>query len=316
MALNLSSTISMRSLATLLSLLVSLQAVAESKNGFVLDDALVPATEILGGGPGRDGIPSLDYPDFVAADEADFLKPKDRVLGISINGVARAYPVRILNYHEIVNDAFAGTALAVTYCPLCNSGIAFNARVGQKTLEFGVSGLLYNSDVLLYDRQSHSLWSQIEKTAISGSMKGTKLVALPMTHTTWRDWLARHPDTQVLSDQTGFRRNYKSDPYLGYRRTGSLMFPVAEQNSAYRRKSLVLGLEIDGHFKAYPFSELKKSSQPFADQFQGQEFEVRFDKKNDTATIVNANGDDVPTLIAYWFAWYAFHPETEIYAAD
>ena len=303
-------------LAGIVVLLFAFESGAVSKNGFVLDDALIPAEEIFDGGPGRDGIPSLDYPDFVAADEAGFLKAKDRVLGIEIDGVARAYPIRILNYHEIVNDAFAGQGLVVTYCPLCNSGIAFDARAGGSRLEFGVSGLLYNSDVLLYDRQSHSLWSQIEKTAVSGPMKGTKLEALPMTHTTWRDWVARYPDTEVLSDKTGFRRNYKSDPYLGYRRTGSLMFPVAEQNPEYRRKSLVMGLEIDGHFKAYPFSELKKSPPQFTDQFQGQEYEVRFDKKNDTASVVNAEGDELPVLIAYWFAWYAFHPDAEVFAAD
>jgi uncharacterized protein DUF3179 len=305
-----------RPLAALLTLLLAPAAVAESKNGFVLDDALVPAEEILEGGPGRDGIRSLDYPDFIAAADANYLKSKDRVLGIELNGIARAYPLRILNYHEIVNDTFGGKALVVTYCPLCNSGIAFDARVGGTRLEFGVSGLLYNSDVLLYDRQSGSLWSQIDKTAISGAMKGTRLVALPLTHTTWRDWLARHPDTEVLTNETGFRRDYGSDPYLGYRRTGSLMFPVAGRNPEYRNKSLVLGLEIDGRFKAYPFGELRKSPELFADQFQGQEFEVRFDKKNDAASIVNANGDELPVLIAYWFAWYAFHPESEIYAAD
>ena len=131
----------LRFLAAVLALLASLESGADSKNGFVLDDALVPAEEILHGGPGRDGIRSLDYPAFVSADDADFLKSKDRVLGIELNGVARAYPIRILNYHEIVNDAFGGNAVVVTYCPLCNSGIAFDAKVDRARLEFGVSGL-------------------------------------------------------------------------------------------------------------------------------------------------------------------------------
>lgn len=306
----------MRLLAAALPLLFPPQSGAESKNGFVIDNALVPAAEILQGGPPRDGIPSLDYPEFISAGDAAFLKSKDRVLGIELNGVARAYPIRILNHHEIVNDAFGGHAIVVTYCPLCNSGIAFDAKIDGTRLEFGVSGLLYNSDVLLYDRQTGSLWSQIMKTAVAGKMKGTRLAALPLAHTTWRDWVERHPETQVLSNDTGFRRDYKTDPYQDYRRTGSLMFPVAEENSTYRRKSLVLGLEIDGNFKAYPFSELNKSPKRFTDEFQARKFEVQYDKKNNTARIVGDNGDDMPILIAYWFAWHAFHPESEIYTAD
>jgi hypothetical protein len=303
-------------LATVVILLASHESAAESKNGFALDDALVPAAEILNGGPGRDGIPSLDYPEFVSAGDARFLKAKDRVLGLVFDGVARAYPIRILNYHEIVNDAFGGNAVVVTYCPLCNSGMAFNAKIDRARLEFGVSGLLYNSDVLLYDRQTGSLWSQIMQTAITGTMKGTKLDAFPMTHTTWRDWVARYPETEVLSDRTGSRRNYEVNPYPGYRRDGSLYFPVAEENSRYRRKSLVMGLEIDGHFKAYPFSELNRSTARFTDEFQGQSFEVRYDKKNETAMIIGEDGTELPTLLSFWFAWYAFHPDTEIYTAD
>ena len=297
-------------------LLASQQTSAESKNGFELDDALVPPDEILNGGPGRDGIRSLDYPAFVSAGDAAFLKDKDRVLGLELNGVARAYPIRILNYHEIVNDAFGDHAVVVTYCPLCNSGIAFDATVDRVRLEFGVSGLLYNSDVLLYDRQTGSLWSQIEKMAISGDMKGTALTAFPLRHTTWRDWVARYPDTEVLSDETGFRRNYKVNPYPNYSRSSALYFPVAEENSQYRRKSLVLGLEIDGHFKAYPFRELSKSPREFVDEFQGHTFEVQYDDKNKTASIVGENGDEWPTLISFWFAWYAFHPNTEIFTAE
>ena len=293
----------------------AITSAAESKNGFVLNDALVPVDEILHGGPGRDGIPSLDDPVFVKAGEAKFLSAKDRVLGIAINGVARAYPVRILNYHEIVNDSIGAEAIVVTYCPLCGSGIAFSSTINGRRLEFGVSGLLYNSDVLLYDRQSKSLWSQIKKTAVTGPMRGTKLHAIPLSHTTWRDWQTRHPNTQVLSTDTGFRRNYKVSPYGDYTRDGRLYFPVAEQNSQYRRKSTVLGLEIDGQFKAYPFDELKKSPEQFTDEFEGRLFEVIYDKKNQTARIVDPEGNELPTLLAFWFAWYAFHPDTDIYTA-
>ena len=297
-------------------LIVADSVVAESRNGFVLDGALVPPDEILNGGPGRDGIPSLDNPVFVKAGEAKFLGSKDRVLGIDINGVVRAYPVRILNYHEIVNDSIGGEAIVITYCPLCGSGMAFTSTINGRQLDFGVSGLLYNSDVLLYDRQSRSLWSQIRKTAVTGSMKGTQLNAVPLSHTTWRDWQAHHPTTQVLSTDTGFRRNYKVSPYSGYGRDGRLYFPVAEENSRYRRKSMVLGLEIGGQFKAYPFDELKKGPDKFADEFRDRRFEVTYDKKNQTAKIVDIDGNEVPSLLAFWFAWYAFHPDTEIYTAN
>ena len=316
MTFPISSLSAFRFLIILITALSSAMTLADTKNGFVLDDASVPFEEILHGGPAKDGIRSLEYPAFVAADNAGFLRAKDRVLGIELNGVARAYPIRILNYHEIVNDAFGGNAVVVTYCPLCNSGIAFDAKIGNARLTFGVSGLLYNSDVLLYDRQTGSLWSQIEKTAITGEMKGTRLDAFPMTHTTWRDWVARHPDTEVLSDQTGFRLDYKADQYLDYSRGGKLMFPVAAEDSRYRRKSFVLGLEIDGQFKAYPFSELNKSQSIFMDEFQGRNFEVRYDKKNKTASIFAEDGNELPSLISYWFAWYAFHSDTEIYVAD
>jgi hypothetical protein len=198
---------------------------------------------------------------------------------------------------------------------LCGSGIAFSSTINGRRLEFGVSGLLYNSDVLLYDRQSRSLWSQIKQTAVTGPMKGTKLHAIPLSHTTWRDWQARHPNTQVLSTDTGFRRNYKVSPYGDYARSRGLYFPVAEENSQYRRKETVLGLEIDGQFKAYPFDELKKGPEKFTDEFQGRRFEVIYDKKNQTARIVDPEGNELPTLLAFWFAWYAFHPGTEIYTA-
>lgn len=300
----------------LLGLFIAPGAGAESKNGFELDDASIPENEILSGGPGRDGIPSLDKPVFVRASKADFLRPDDRVLGVALNNVKRAYPIRILNYHEIVNDVLGGRPLVVTYCPLCGSGMAFDSTINGRRLEFGVSGLLYNSDVLLYDRQTQSLWSQIMSSAVTGSMQGARLNPVPVSHTTWRDWLARHPDTEVLSTKTRYRRNYDVDPYPNYSRTGSLYFPVANQSAQYQRKSIVMGLEINQHFKAYPFEELQKGPSQFKDEYQGQDIEVHYDAQNQTARILDSNGNELPTLMAFWFAWYAFHPETDIHTTD
>jgi hypothetical protein len=299
-----------------LLLLMLSTASAESMNGFRLDNASIPVNDIKKGGPPRDGIPSLDDPVFVAADDAAYLKGRDRVLGVSINGVARAYPIRILNYHEIVNDVVGGTAVVITYCPLCGSGTAFEATVDDRKYEFGVSGLLYNSDVLMYDRNTNSLWSQLMVQSVTGPMQGTRLKQLPLSHTSWREWVERHPETQVLSSKTGYSRNYRVDPYPNYGRDGKLYFPVTQSNNKYRRKEIVMGLEIDGRFKAYPFKELKKGAHSFDDEFVGKKFIVKFDANNQTARVLKADGSEIPTTMAFWFAWYAFHPATDVYEAQ
>ena len=152
-------------------------ATAASMNGFVLDDALIPEDEIFFGGPPKDGIPSLDNPKFVNAAQTR-LHDEDRVLALKRNGIAKAYPLRILNWHEIVNDRFGDEGIIIIYCPLCGSGTASKAKVVGNSLQFGVSGLLYNSDVLMYDRQTQSLWSQILSQAVTGPMKGTILPAV------------------------------------------------------------------------------------------------------------------------------------------
>src|SRR5437870_5629196 len=205
---------------------LSTAAAARTLNGFDLKDSLVPPDQILPGGPGRDGIPAIDAPKFVKASAAN-LAAADRVLGLVHNGAVKAYPVRILNWHEIVNDRFGDEAIAITYCPLCGAGIAYAARAGGRPTTFGVSGLLYNSDLLLYDRATQSLWSQIEARAIAGPLKGEKLTPVALTHTTWADWKARHPDTLVLSAETGFSRDYSRDPYAGYESSSRIMFPTA-----------------------------------------------------------------------------------------
>jgi hypothetical protein len=289
-------------------------AAAAQKNGFDLSDSLVAADEIHLGGPPRDGIPALDRPRFVAAEEGGFLEADDRVLGLQLNGHARAYPIAILNWHEVVNDVLGGEPVAITYCPLCGTGIAFDARVGGRTLEFGVSGLLYNSDVLLYDRQTESLWSQIRMQAISGPLKGVHLKPLPLRHTSWQAWRAAQPQTVVLSTDTGFARDYRRDPYAGYQEEATLYFPVAQRSHRYHPKERVLGLEVDGRYKAYPFAELARAGrQRIADRLADREIEIRFDAASQSAEAFDADGRPLPAVTSFWFAWYAFHPDTEVF---
>ena len=295
--------------------LLSLPAAeAKSKNGFDLDNSTVPTNEIRKTGVRRDGIPSIDDPKFVAADDADFLRDKDRVIGVFKNGLARAYPIRILDHHEVVNDEFDGEAILITYCPLCYTGMVFSAQASDFGLKFGVSGLLYNSDVLLYDRNTGSLWSQIMSKAITGPLKGMTLLAVPASHTTWRQWRQRHPTTIVLSTDTGFRRNYRQSPYLEYARSRSLLFPVKERDERYRNKALVLGVRLGTTIRAYPFDELRKNGAgSFEDVIGGRQVTIEWSDDDDFARVLDDGGEELSSVIAYWFAWYAFHPDTEVF---
>lgn len=284
-------------------------------NGFDLSESLVPPELIEAGGPIKDGIPALDKPKFITAGDAGFLAADDAILGLDHNGIAKAYPIRILNWHEVVNDTFADAPILVTFCPLCGSGMAFSAVIDGKSHTFGVSGLLYNSDMLMYDRQTDSLWSQLMATAISGPLKGTRLRPLPLAHTTWQDWENRHPDTWVLSKETGFWRDYDIDPYAGYRLHGGIAFPVSAESDRYPPKEQVLGVEIDGRFKAYPFSELAKTTGAVTDDFAGRQLTLLFDSAHRSATVKDRHGIPHPAVISFWFAWYAFHPETDVFTA-
>ncbi|MDZ7685377.1 MAG: DUF3179 domain-containing protein [Gammaproteobacteria bacterium] len=203
-----------RFLLAAVALLLCVPASAATKNGFELEDPLIPVDEIISGGPPRDGIPAINEPTFVDPDEAGFMDEDDRVMGVVIDGVARAYPIKILNWHEAVNDKISTQHFIVTYCPLCGSGMVFASNAGKDgRLVFGISGLLYDSDVLLFDRNTESLWSQLMGKAVSGPLKGTDLPQLPARHTTWGDWLERHPGSQVMSTETGFGRSYERSPY-------------------------------------------------------------------------------------------------------
>lgn len=298
----------------LLALAASAAASAIELNGFRLDGAAIPVDEIHPGGPPRDGIPAIDRPVFVRAASAGHLRAEDRVLGVVRGDIARAYPIAILNWHEIVNDRFGDEAVAVTFCPLCGTGMAFAARVAGRDLVFGVSGLLYNSDVLLYDRETESLWSQIMAQAVTGPMQGERLEFLPTAHTTWADWRARHPDTEVLSPDTGYGRDYDLDPYAGYRDSERLLFPVKVQDKRLHPKEQVIGITIAGEHKAYPFSALARTGRKtIEDRVGGQSIRLEFDPQARTGRVRDAEGRELPSLIAFWFAWLAFHPDTGLF---
>lgn len=272
----------------------------------------VPKEAILEGGPPKDGIPALDRPQFVTATAAAaFLKDKDPVIGVYRNDQAKAYPLKIMIWHELVNDEIAGQAAAVSYCPLNGAAEVYNPVIGGRRFTFGVTGKLYNSTVVLYDRQTQSLWSQIKKEAIAGPSTGMKLEVVPSVATIWRNWKTCHPETLVLAPNTGFDRDYNQNPYAAYDASDEPMFPVPKNvKSKLRNKERVLGLEINGVAKAYPFSKLKKKKIPFEEEVGGEKIRVHFDSKTKTASITDLQGQLLPAVTIFWFAWQAFHPKT------
>jgi uncharacterized protein DUF3179 len=181
-----------------------------------LPKALVDPGQIRSGGPPPDGIPAVDHPRFERAGQVGWLKADEPVLAAEVNGEARAYPVQILIWHEIVNDTVGGIPIAITYCPLCNTAIAYDRRAGGRVLDFGTSGKLYNSDLVAYDRQTRSLWVQFLGQAVAGVLTGTQLRAYPVATVSWADWRRANPSGWVLSRDTGFVRDYGTNPYPGY----------------------------------------------------------------------------------------------------
>ncbi len=172
--------------------------------------------EVLSGGPQRDGIPALNAPTFHSVSAEATLTPREPVITLEIAGqTPRAYPIRYLTWHEIVNDAVGGIPVAVTFCPLCNSGITFDRRTAKGTLTFGVSGKLRNSDMIMFDRETESWWQQAIGTAIVGDMTGIELQTLPSWMESWDVFKTRNPDGLVM-DTPSFNRNYGANPYVQY----------------------------------------------------------------------------------------------------
>ena len=179
---------------------------------------LVDPDAIRSGGPPPDGIPPIDEPRFQPADTVGWLEPEEPVLVVEVDGEARAYPVQVMIWHELVNDSFGDRPVTVSYCPLCNSAIAYDRRLASRdlVLDFGTSGQLYHSALVMYDRQTESLWSHFTGEAVVGHLAGEALETLPVATVSWAEFREAHPDGLVLSRQTGFERDYGRNPYPGY----------------------------------------------------------------------------------------------------
>ena len=279
---------------------------------------LVPLTEITVVLP-PDMIPALDDPSFVSVEDADHWMADDDLSAVLTLGSAiRVYPFKILVAHEIVNDSVAGTPVLVTYCPLCGSALAFERRVEGEAASFGTSGRLYNSNLVMYDRKTRTLWTQIAGEAIIGVLAGQRLTPMPIQVVPWHLVRAHQGTAQVLSRETGLYEPdayLRGDPYAGYDRYDGVTYPVQAWDGRTHAKTVVYGIAVNGAYKAYPASVLAE---------QG----VILDRVNDTGVRIERDETGVVTvteldsgtaLLAqrqFWFAWYAFFPTTDLYSNE
>ncbi len=306
--------------------------------------------EVVWGGVPFDGIPALDRPRVLPARKARDLRDDALVFGVSIRGEARAYPVRMLDWHEMVNDVVGGEPVSLAYCTLCGSGILFSGRVGDRTLTFGSSGLLFRSNKLMYDRQTLSLWHQMTGEPVIGplAMRGLRLQRLPLIMTTWAEWRRRFPHTTVLDPDTGYDRDYSRSPYAKYFRSPDLMFPVWIRDDRLPLKARVFVMFVNGTPVAFPVDRLRRhpvwmaqvdtqrvvvithpetgavqayaagehafvagsSPDEVIDVVTGQRWRVTWD------ALVAYDGSGrlrrLPGHLAFWFGWYAFYPDTRL----
>ena len=237
----------------------------------------VPLSEFIGGGPPKDGIPSIDDPQFISqAEGGEFLDDGEPVAVLEVGGEVRAYPIQILTWHEIVNDEIAGEPVALTFCPLCNSTVAFSRVLDGEAVEFGTTGNLRRSDLVMYDRKTESWWQQLTAEAIVGELTGETLEVLPSQILSWGDFKSQHPDSVVLSRDTGFERSYGANPYAGYDSSDALIGIDGDPDPTLPAKERVAAIKSGTDAVVYPFSRLE-SEPAVNDAIDGDPVVVLFD---------------------------------------
>ncbi len=324
----------------------------QTSGGGSSNEWLVPTSEVFDGGPGKDGIPALTLPTFQNLNEATYLNENDLVLIYSQGEKVRIYPHPILDWHEIINDKVGETAFSVTYCPLTGSGICWDRIIDGIETTFGVSGLLYNTNLIPYDRITQSNWSQMRLESINGELISTKIKILPIVETSWKTAKNAFPNSRVVSSNTGYSRSYGNYPYGNYRTNhSSLIFPVNHEDNRLKSKERVLGIFEYNVPKAYrimdfeggklikdniendtllifgnyeeniivafditaindlEFSKSELDLPYIIKDKNGKHYDI-FGKSMEVGT---ANLKPAKSFVAYWFAWAAFYPNTDLY---
>ena len=311
---------------------------------------IIPLEKIKSGGPPKDGIPSIDTPEFTEASQEYHVSDSDTVLGLEINGDVRAYPLSILVWHEIVNDNVGGVPVAVTYCPLCFTNQVFERVIDGQEVEFGTSGKLYNSNLVMYDRLTNSYWSQALGKAIVGELTGYELSTIPFDVIRWGDWKSLHPDSVVLTTNTGHIRAYGVDPYGNYYTETRILFPVENTDDRMHPKEIILGFNDGDVYKAYKQQDVEsaviindqinnnpiflvslypENARAFERTVDGKVLEFFFkdesiiDKETNSewnydgvaisGALVGTELNRIPFNPGFWFEWIAFHPDTDVY---
>jgi thiol-disulfide isomerase/thioredoxin len=275
------------------------------------------------GGIGEEiGIPALDKNNinFITPSNANtWIQDNELVLKLEYNGETRIYPFQILVFHEIVNDIFSDKPVVVTYCPLCGTGISYERKIKQglikKTVNFGVSGKLFNSNLIMYDDLTDTYWQQIDGKAILGELTGQKLTPIETNTLTWKEFKeseSYNDNTKVLSKETGMDRNYGNDPYGNYYETSYLLFPPKNINTKIDLKEIIYGIEINGEFKAYKHKDIVKFKEIF-DTVSDTQIKITINKNNDITFFDENTNKIIIKERGMWFSWYAFHPTTSLW---
>ena len=314
-----------------------------------IDEWLVPRGSVLDGGVGRNGIPSIDNPKFTRASEVDFLSEIDLVLGIRVGETIKAYPHPIMDWHEIVNDEVGSERIALTYCPLTGTGIGWDREINGRTTEFGVSGLLFNTNLMPYDRNTGSTWSQQRLDCVNGPLIGTQAELHSFVEMSWATWRVAYPDSDVLNLDTGADRDYRRYPYGNYRTSAQTFFPIDREDNRLHPKTRVLGLEVNDTWMSIAFPQgagnnliafrrgeedviaIGNTLRNFIVAFRpesGRTYEVLDDLdfpaifQDDTGLRYDILGAPIdgsgpalelyPQFLGYWFSWGTFYPNLEL----
>ncbi len=289
---------------------------ATTINGFAVDRTSVPAEHIVRAAAAKDSIPALDATKWIAPAECTLLGDDDEVLSLTLNGETRAYPLRMMVWHEVINDQVGDTSVLVTYSALSGSAMAFapGSNADGTTRTFGVSGLLYNSCLLMYDRATECLWSQLRMSGISGDAMDVELKPIAARRMTWLAWKTKFPEGKVLSTDTGHSTDYAGEwPYGDYADSEATIFPFDINRDEFSTKDRMIAMKEDWAARAWPLKVLKQKKQLF-DAIGSRPITVAYNEDTDDVEVSDiSTGEILPVVSVYWFAWQAFYPETSVY---